>query len=320
MCFHSIERIEEDGFHGVVGAPLDTPIVKRDRCRLGPLQGHVELQLDGLRARGFTDKHPDIIRNIKEIDEVRATMLSDDTDVLEEEPTNSAQRTTLAQRDRARERVKTVQKEIARLETEREEIEASISGVPRVAEQLEALLRQHRNLTENLRDFNNRRLEAEVQADLERRQLGEQFRVLEPAEAPTEPSSPNRLVILLVGLLLGFSMGVAAAVVAESADSSVHGPQALQSLVGIPVLASIPNIMLAGDIRARRRRWIRNIVATASVAIFCLAGGAATYVAVNGSPIAFPGAAEQDEVPADDEEASGNESASRSSARPGRAG
>ena len=50
MCFHGIERIDEDGFHGVVGAPLDTPFVKRDRCRLGPLQGHVELQFDGVAA------------------------------------------------------------------------------------------------------------------------------------------------------------------------------------------------------------------------------------------------------------------------------
>ena len=142
---------------------------------------------------------------------------------------------------------------------------ASLSLQPRVAEQLDSLERQHRQLTENLRDYNNRRLEAEVQTNLERRQLGEQFRVIEPAVPPSTWSSPNRQVIIVTAFLIGFSLGVAAAVISETSDSSIHASQQLQREFGVPVLASIPNILLAPDIALRRRRMIRRAAVAANL-------------------------------------------------------
>jgi polysaccharide chain length determinant protein (PEP-CTERM system associated) len=240
------------------------------------------LQLDALRARGFTDKHPDIIITLQETAEVRESMNRGDA-VDPDAPTNLAQRSALAQQSRAQIRVKNGVSEIDRLQRQVDELRTQLERTPRVAEQLESLQRRHKQLTENLRDYNNRRLEAEVQANLERRQLGEQFRVLEPAFPPSSPSSPNRLVILVTALMAGFSLGVAAAVVAETADSSVHAPQDLQRALGIPVLAAIPNILLPPDIAARRRRWIRNLAAAAGVVLFFLGGGAASYIYVNGA-------------------------------------
>jgi len=242
----------------------------------------LELGLDALRARGFTDKHPDMIITLQEIAEIQESIRGGEVDD-EDGPANFAQRSALAQQKRAEIRIETSGSEIARLDAKVAEVQDQIGATPRVAEQLEALTRRHRQLTENLRDYNNRRLEAEVQANLERRQLGEQFRILEPAFAPREPSSPNRIIIVISALLAGLSLGVAAAVVAESSDSSMHGPQQLQRDLGVPVLASIPNILLAPDIAARRRQWIRNVAAAAGVVAFCLLGGAATYIWVNGA-------------------------------------
>ena len=255
----------------------------------------LELTLDALRARGFTDKHPDIIITLQELAEVRESMKSAEQP-KEETATNMVARQALAQGSRAAVRVKNGTAEIARLQKQVDELRAQVEGTPRVAEQLEALHRRHTQLTENLRDYNNRRLQAEVQANLERRQLGEQFRVLEPAFPPTQPSSPNRLVIIVTALMAGISLGVAAAVVAETADSSVHAPQDLQRELGIPVLAAIPNILLAPDIAARRRRWIRNLAASIGVVSFCLVGGAVTYMVVNGSLLSGPAEEEEDEA------------------------
>jgi succinoglycan biosynthesis transport protein ExoP len=244
----------------------------------------LELLLDSLRARGFTDKHPDIIIALQEVSEVKESIrIMGDSQGSESDPVNIGQRNALAQERRANNRVTASKAEIARHQEEIDQLTAQIEATPRVAEKLEALFRQHKNLSGNMSDFNDRRLEAEVRADLERRQLGEQFRVLEPAFPPTEPASPNRILILIVGLMIGSSLGVAAAIVAESADSSVHGPLQLQTDMGIPVLASIPTILLQPDLVARRRRWVRNLAAAAGITIFMLVGGFVTYLAVNGA-------------------------------------
>jgi len=121
-----------------------------------------------------------------------------------------------------------------------------------------------------------------VQADLERRQLGEQFRVLEAAFPPTEPSAPNRQLLLVIGAMAGLAIGGGVGILLEGADSSIHGARELQTGLGVPVLASIPAILLESD-RAvlARRRWLLG-AAAAVITVVCLAGGAATYYVVNG--------------------------------------
>ena len=41
---------------------------------------------------------------------------------------------------------------------------------------------------------------------VERRQLGEKFRILESAEPAPEPSSPNRLLLLSLGAIIGLAL------------------------------------------------------------------------------------------------------------------
>ena len=268
---------------GIAGGAADMTPAKR-------LQ-QLELTLDALRARGFTEKHPDIIITLQEIAEVRESMRGDEVAAEEGAPTNLAQRSALAQQTRASIRVKNRVAEIDRLREEVAGLRAQVEATPRVAEQLDSLERQHRQLNENLRDYNNRRLEAEVQTNLERRQLGEQFRVIEPAVPPPTWSSPNRQVIIVTAFLIGFSLGVAAAVVSETSDSSLHAGPQLQREFGVPVLASIPNILLAPDLALRRRRWIQRLAVAAAVTVISLVGGTVTYFNVNGAsaPVAEPG-------------------------------
>lgn len=245
----------------------------------------LQLLLDSYRARGFTDKHPDVKIALQEVAEVKESIRApgDVADAGSSDPTNLAQRNALAQESRSKNRLNAASAEIERHRKEVDRLTEQIERTPRVSEQLEALARRHKDLTGNLTDFNHRRLEAEVQADLERRQLGEQFRVLEPAFPAPEPAAPNRILILIMSLMVGVSLGVAAAVVAESADSSVHGPLELQTELGIPVLASIPTILLQPDLVARRRRWWRNVAAATGVVLFMLVGGGLTYLTVNGA-------------------------------------
>jgi uncharacterized protein involved in exopolysaccharide biosynthesis len=84
--------------------------------------------------------------------------------------------------------------------------------------------------------------EAQQAENLERRQKGEQFKVIDPARIPEKPFSPDILRILLFGLLLGAMSGFGMAFVKEQTDRSFRDAEDLETTLGFKVLANIPKI------------------------------------------------------------------------------
>lgn len=242
----------------------------------------LELLLGEYEARGFTDKHPDLMRAKSELAALEAQLEPAEGD--EETIGSFAEQNARAEAERARLRREHAESEIARLAQSIEEVQRLLTGAPEVDEQLEALEREHSHLFESFQDFSNRRLEAGVQADLERRQLGEQFRVLESAFLAPEPASPNRIVIVAIGIFFGLALGAGIGIVLEATDTSVHSARQLQSSLDLPVLAAIPQIWLEADRLKLRRRRIRTAFATFALVGFGLAGGITNYWWVNGTP------------------------------------
>lgn len=244
----------------------------------------LELQLAEYRARGFTDRHPDVIRAVQEVGEVRLQVESLEDESSEDRTPTVAQQNAEAQRERSALEVEMAAKEVERIRAAADIVEGRLAETPRVAELLSHLEQEAKQLDESMTLFSQRQLQAKVQVDVERRQLGEQFRILEPAFPAPTPSSPNRILIIVMGLIGGVALGVGAAVLAEATDSSFRVVRDAQSTLAIPVLAAIPDIVLESDRAAARRRTLRHLVAASVVVVFCLAGGAMTYMYVNGLP------------------------------------
>jgi capsular polysaccharide biosynthesis protein len=79
-------------------------------------------------------------------------------------------------------------------------------------------------------------------SDLERRQEGEQFRVLDPANLPDQPSFPNRPLFAAGGLVGGLALGLGLAFVLEMRDTSFRTERDVEFSLHLPVLAMIPAI------------------------------------------------------------------------------
>ncbi|MCH2186970.1 Wzz/FepE/Etk N-terminal domain-containing protein, partial [Myxococcota bacterium] len=193
-----------------------------------------------MRSQGYTDKHPDVASALQEIEMLEERMDGDGEGDDEDLSGSYAEQNAKAEENRATLRIEAARVEIERLEGQIKEVEARLAATPAVEERLDALARSHGYLSEAYRDFSQRRQQAVVQADLERKQLGEQFRILESAFPAPRPTSPNRLMILFVGLLMGVGIGAGAGLIAEAADTSLHQPKDLQRLVQLPVLAAVP--------------------------------------------------------------------------------
>jgi len=246
----------------------------------------LDLQIAEYRARGFTDKHPDIVKTKLEIATLKQAIARGDAKG-DDRILSYSQQSAEAERQRAALRKVAAEGEITRLQAAVDGLQTQLAHTPAVAEVLDGLDREYRHLFDSYQDFSNRQLEAMVQAQLERRQLGEQFRVLESAFIAPEASSPNRLLIMILGFSFAFAVGIGVGVLRESMDSSLHSARQLQTAVSIPVLAAIPKILLEADLAALRRSRIRVSLGAAFVICFALVGGAANYLWVNGAPDFF---------------------------------
>ena len=87
-----------------------------------------------------------------------------------------------------------------------------------------------------------KRNDAEMATNLEKRQKGEQFRIIDPASYAHRPSRPDRLKLNLLGLGVGLALGLGLSLILELRDDSIRSEHELASLTGLPILVTIPLI------------------------------------------------------------------------------
>jgi len=113
--------------------------------------------------------------------------------------------------------------------------------------------------------------DSKLAANLERRQIGQQFQVLDPARIPERPFKPNRQIFYLAGIAVGLGIGVALIGLLEYRDRSFRSDQDISRLLQVPVLAVVPAMQSdAEKRRSFRRRLVANL-AFGSTVFGCLA-------------------------------------------------
>jgi len=85
-----------------------------------------------------------------------------------------------------------------------------------------------------------KRLNAKISENLEKKQKGEQFRILDPANIPQKPYKPNRPRIILLGCLLSGGLGIGLILFKEFMRPSYRRAEDLHGTIDVPVLGAIP--------------------------------------------------------------------------------
>ena len=117
-----------------------------------------------------------------------------------------------------------------------------IEDTPKREQEIVLLSRDYDLLKTNYQSLLDKNLQAQMAENLERKQKGEQFKILDPAVLPEKPIKPDRTKILLIGGLLGIVLGIGLTWFRESSDQSFRTVSDLEEYLGIPVLATIPNL------------------------------------------------------------------------------
>ncbi len=96
--------------------------------------------------------------------------------------------------------------------------------------------------------------QSEVSKQMEIQDKTETFRIIDPAIIPTRPVSPNRVLIMLGGIVAGIGAGIGIILLLHAFDNSVKTVDELKKAFNVPVLAVIPQIVTANDVDERKKK------------------------------------------------------------------
>ncbi len=154
------------------------------------------------------------------------------------------------------------------------EYQRRVEAVPSRESEMAELTRDYATLQSMYTTLLTKREDSKIAANLERRQIGEQFKLLDPARLPEKPYRPNRPLIDLFGVAAGLCLGAGLAAFLEYRDSSFASDREVNQALAIPVLAVVPVLRSAAD---RRRALIRQLTITCALGTLVVAG-LATFV------------------------------------------
>lgn len=216
----------------------------------------LKLELNRLES-SFTEQYPDVIKTKLEIEKLSKNISSDEKGSLSAVPDNPAYISLSSQIAGVQAEIESVKRQSADLQKNEDNLNKWIEATPGVEEIYNALLSERRNRQTKFDDLSQKLMEANVAYGLEKDQKGERFTLIDPARLPEKPEKPNRLAILLIGIVLGIGAGVAGAALMEFSDESVRTVEILARETSFPVLAAIPMISCAEDKQQhkQRRRW-----------------------------------------------------------------
>jgi len=224
-----------------------------------------EVQL--LRSK-YTPRHPDVVKAQTELARFEKQLESAGSSGVSPDMMRAASRNPIVKDLKAQ--LTTAQAEASRLRAEeaglRQQIalyQRRIETGPARAQELEALERDYAGMKTAYQAMTDKRLEARMAANLESERAGDQFKILDKAAVPEKPYKPSMRKLFVFCLIMGASLGVILSLVLEFADDSFREVRDTEGFLGLPVLASVPQLQTAVE-RAAAARARKRIALTAT--------------------------------------------------------
>jgi succinoglycan biosynthesis transport protein ExoP len=156
-----------------------------------------------------------------------------------------------------------LESEIAALKSSEESLRRYISTNQKLLQSLPSAkaglekLETAKNSQKNIYDqLFARHGQSEVSKQMEVQDKTTTFRIVDAAVLPKKPASPNRLKIMLMGVVAGIAGGLGVLLMLEQLDTSIKDVEYVKGL-GLPMLAVISRIHNQQEVELQRRRTIK---------------------------------------------------------------
>jgi uncharacterized protein involved in exopolysaccharide biosynthesis len=254
-----------EGVVGASGEGASTELVEREAA--------LAAELASLTER-YTPQHPDVQGVERQLANVRAALaeaggapapsgrVRNDTHVQLSAQLNSVQA-----------EIRSVEEQRGELEAERRELREQLVRAPAVEREYTRLNRELDNAVAKRDELSDKETTAALSGSLEARAIGEQLTLAEPATLPDDPVSPNKKLILALGMVLAVGSGGASVFIAELFDRTVRSTTQLARILGDTPIAMIPSL-----VSPRQRRRTRALRGGALVVVLAAGAGGLYWV------------------------------------------
>ncbi len=194
----------------------------------------------------YTEDHPDVIKAKNDLASLRRKLAeSEKRPAAPEKTTRSANEPGTIQQLRAQihQYDQTIRERAKQQEEVQKQIrlyQGRIQSTPGVEQDYKLLTRDYQTALEFYNDLLKKRDQSAMATDLERRQQGEQFQVLDPANRPNKPSFPKVPLFAAGGFAGGLGLGLAITLFLATQDSSLKTERDVEIVLRLPVLAMVP--------------------------------------------------------------------------------
>jgi polysaccharide chain length determinant protein (PEP-CTERM system associated) len=239
-------------------------------------------------------EHPDVVRLKRMIRELE-TKAENEAAQAADSPLSPGATTSRSPAAQARQKrlndlrteVESLNRQMATKQAEERRLQAVVSSYTSRAEatptresELAELTRDYDTLQMMYSSLLSKKEESKIAANLERRQIGEQFKLLDPARMAERPFSPDRMMINLAGMGGGLGLGLALIALLEFRDKSFKTDEEVLSVLSLPVLAVVPVMQSAAERKQQFRRQMILGIGLGSTVAGCLAVVAYSFLTI----------------------------------------
>ena len=244
-------------------AAIDNPALLPQGQPLTPEQQQLktlEAQL-AVKRGTFSEQHPEIRRLRAEIGVLSEIIAEQAANI--DDTTSSAPSQLQINLGTIETQIERLQRQEGDLRSQLAEINVSIARTPDVEMQFNVLNRRQAGLQAQYDNAVGSRNAAERGETIEANRQGFKFELLQQANVPERPESPNRLLIAAMGIAGGLGAGLGLLVLLEILNQSIRRPVELVNGLGIQPFATIPYIATRAEIIRSRVRIAASFAAVA---------------------------------------------------------
>jgi polysaccharide chain length determinant protein (PEP-CTERM system associated) len=245
------------GAVGMPGVPNSSPI-DAAKMELTKLKN----ERADLLAR-YTDKYPDVVKLDEQIKEAESQLEAtakateapkDDAAKVKPSSADSNENSAIlaqykSQLEMNRMEIQNATAEQKQLESRIAEYQSRLNLTPVREAELADMLRDYQISQKNYDDLLSKKTQSELATSLERRQQGQQFRLIDPASLPMKPSSPAHVKIALGGLAAGLALGIGLVFLLETTDHSLVDEKDLSRYFAFPLMVGLPGLATLAEKR-----------------------------------------------------------------------
>lgn len=219
----------------------------------GPQAALMQAQanLSGMRARGLTNEHPDMVAMNKQIEDLREQAARAGGGGGTPNPAHSSLQAMAGERMA---NVQALQSRAAALAAEISSTTASQAQEPGVAAEAQRISRDYEVLRQQYDKLLQDREELRLRGQVETERSAIKFEVVDPPTTPRMPAAPNRPLLLIAVLVMGLGAGGATAFALGKLGSTFATASQLERTFDLPVIGTISHTMTKARkaIRARQ--------------------------------------------------------------------